>query len=174
MEILNEMPIILTKDQDFASEEHVAVPGGVLLLPEDAVLIRPQIIKVQPQVTELPDKKGVIVFAEEEESQRIVRQAEMKKEVLEKVPPKPKGRPKKEHPFRPPESIVPEHLRADKEDLTLVVPKRRGRPPREIVEPMVRKAPDPIPNVPIYPRRRPVCYACCHGEDRTATTERKV
>ncbi len=39
IEILDTMPVILTKDVAFAEQNSIAEPGAIIILPEDAVLV---------------------------------------------------------------------------------------------------------------------------------------
>ncbi len=39
LRILDETPVIMTKDKSFVQEIHKLEPGAIMLLPEDAVLV---------------------------------------------------------------------------------------------------------------------------------------
>ena len=49
MDILEYFPIILTKDAQWAKRPHKADSGSIILLPPDAILVKPQPIKDNSQ-----------------------------------------------------------------------------------------------------------------------------
>lgn len=57
IEILNEYPVIFTKDRDWVESRPVVKPGSIVVLPDDAILCVPPVtISV---TTDQPNQDGI-------------------------------------------------------------------------------------------------------------------